>query len=94
MKYDKTKVEAAKSRYHIGTRVELNYMRNYERGMTKGLRGTVVGVDDLPSLLMDWDNGRILSLLVGEDSFRKLTQEEIAAENMENEMDDEEDLER
>ena len=94
MKYDKANVDAAKSEYPIGTRVELNYMCNDEAGMFQGLRGTVAGVDDQPALLTDWGNGRTLSLLVAEDSFRKLTQEEIDAENMENAMDDEEDLER
>ena len=39
---------------------------------------------------MKWDNGRTLGVVLGEDSFRKLTQEEIEAENQsESEVEDE-----
>ena len=37
-------------------------------------------VDDMGSIHMHWDNGRTLALIPGEDSFRKLTPEEIAQE--------------
>jgi hypothetical protein len=80
MVFNKAKVEMAKQQYPIGTRVELYSLCNDERDMPTGLRGTVVGVDDQPALLMNWENGRTLSLLVGEDSFRKLTTEELYAE--------------
>lgn len=33
---------------------------------------------------MRWDNGRSLGLVSGEDSFRKLTDEEISAEQAQN----------
>lgn len=81
MFYNRARVEAAKASFPKGTRIELISLCNDERDMPKGLRGTVVGVDDQPALLMRWDNSRTLSLLVGEDHFRKLTQEEIEAEN-------------
>ena len=45
-----------------------------------GMRGTVQSVDDIGQLLMKWDNGRSLALIPGEDSFRRLTQEEIDRE--------------
>ena len=45
-----------------------------------GMRGTVKVVDDMGQLHMHWDNGRSLAVVPGEDSFRKLTQEEIEAE--------------
>jgi len=45
-----------------------------------GMRGTVQSVDDIGQLLMKWDNGRALALIPGEDSFRRLTQEEIDRE--------------
>lgn len=45
-----------------------------------GTRGTVRYVDDMGQVGGAWDNGRSLSLIPGEDSFRKLTQQEIAQE--------------
>ena len=80
MNFDRAKVDAAKAAYPAGIRIELNYLCNDERDMPKGLRGTVVGVDDQPALLMHWDNGRSLSIFPNEDSFRKLTKEEISQE--------------
>jgi hypothetical protein len=61
--------------------VELEYLCNDEPGMPVGLRGTVLAIDDSPSLLMSWDNNRSLSLLPGEDRFRKLTPEELLEES-------------
>ena len=37
-------------------------------------------VDDAGTLAVAWDNGRCLSLIPGEDRFRKLTQQEIIRE--------------
>ena len=37
-------------------------------------------VDDTGQLGVVWDNGRSLSLIPGEDGFRKLTQQEIIQE--------------
>jgi len=65
--------------YPPGTRIELYDMANYEARMYPGLRGTVVGCDDQPALLMRWDNGRTLSLLM-EDSYRRLRPDEVEAE--------------
>lgn len=45
-----------------------------------GKRGTVSYVDDIGQIGMKWDNGRSLSLIPGEDSYRRLTPGEIEAE--------------
>jgi len=42
------------------------------------------------TIFHEWDNGRSPGVVPGEDSFRKLTQEEIEAENQsESQVDDE-----
>lgn len=76
MLYDKARVEQAKKMYPPGTRIELAALCNDEPGMPPGLKGTVAGVDDQPALLVNWDNGRSLSLLIGEDQFRKVQEAE------------------
>ena len=37
-----------------------------------GDKGTVLGVDDIGSLLMRWDNGSGLNVVFGEDKVRKV----------------------
>ena len=76
MNFDRRKVERVKARYPVGTRIELKGLCNDEPGMPPGLCGTVIGVDDQPSLLMKWDNGRSLSLFPDEDSFSVIEQEQ------------------
>ena len=75
-----------KSNYPVGTRIELISMNDPYSPVEPGTRGTVAYVDDIGSIGMKWDNGRSLSLIPGEDSFRKLTQEEIDEETESDEM--------
>ena len=67
-----------KKQYPAGTRIRLNSLCNDERDMPSGLCGTVIGVDDQPSLLMKWDNGRGLNLLPFADSFTVIQNEQQA----------------
>ena len=76
-----------KARYPKGTRLELMNM-NDAQAVPSGTRGTVVYVDDIGQIGMAWDNGRTLALNVEEDSFRKLTPEEIEAEQQTDDMDE------
>ena len=60
-------VENLRSRYPSGTRVELLHMDDVQAPPI-GTRGTVIGVDDIGSIMVRWDNGSGLSVAYGEDS--------------------------
>lgn len=75
-------VERYKEAYPPGTRVLLLSMGDDPRPIEDNTRGTVKLVDDMGTLHCDFDNGRRLGIVSGEDSFRKLTDEELAEEQM------------
>ncbi len=76
--------EHMKRCYPPGTRLVLLSMDDPYAPVPSGTKGTVVHVDDAAKIHMKWDNGRTLALVHGEDSFRKLTDEELAEEQNEN----------
>ena len=76
MLYHKDFVERMRNQYPPGTRVEVISLCNEEEHLKPGMKGTVIAVDDQPALLVDWDNGSSLSLLIGKDHFTVLQQEE------------------
>ena len=59
-------VQHIKDAYPAGTRVELLQMDD-PQAPPIGTRGTVIGVDDIGSIMVDWDNGSGLSVAYGED---------------------------
>ena len=59
-------VERLRTEYPKGTRVELVRMDD-PQAPPVGTEGTVTGVDDTGSLLVDWDNGSGLNVVYGED---------------------------
>lgn len=69
-----------KEAYPSGTRLMLLCMKDPYRPVESGTRGTVRLVDDMGTIHMNWDNGRTLGIVPGEDEFRRLTQEEIDQE--------------
>ena len=73
------------SQYPAGTRIYLENMNDPYAPVPPGTRGTVDFVDDAGQIHMKWDNGRTLAIVPSEDSFRKLTEEEIAEEQSQNE---------
>lgn len=78
-----------KETYPPGTRIMLLGMGNDPNPVESGTRGTVRAVDDIGTLHCDFDNGRNLGVVPGEDSFRMLTDEELAEEQAED-MDEDE----
>ena len=64
-------VERLRKQYPAGTIVELIRMED-EQAPPIGTRGTVVGVDDMGSIMVAWDSGGSLSVLYGEDLCRKI----------------------
>ena len=74
-----------KEQYPEGTRILLLHMGDDPRPVEDDMRGTVKYVDDMCTLHCAFDNGRQLGIIPGEDSFRKLTDEELAEEQADSE---------
>ena len=77
-------VERLRKEYPEVTRLSLISMNDPYSKLVQGDRGTVTHVDDGGTIHMRWDKGSSLGLVYGEDSFRKLTPEELAQEQKNN----------
>lgn len=64
-------LERVRKEFPKGTRVALDDMVD-PQAPPVGTKGTVVGVDDIGSLLMRWDNGSSLNVLYMIDQVHKL----------------------
>jgi len=73
--HQKWMAQRAKELFSPGTRIELISM-NDSQAIPSGTRGTVDFVDDMGTVFPQWDNGRSLGVVYGEDSFRILTEQE------------------
>ena len=67
-------VERLRRDYPAGCRVELLEM-NDTQAPPVGTLGTVIGVDDIGSIMVSWDNGCGLSVAYGEDRCRRVSHE-------------------
>lgn len=67
----KEQVELLRQQYPNGTRVELLQMDD-QQAPPIGTLGTVYGVDDTGSLLVNWDNGSGLNLIYSLDLWKKV----------------------
>ena len=64
-------VEALRQKYPAGTRIELLEMDD-PQAPPIGTEGTVLGVDDIGSLMVSWDNGSGLNVAYSIDRVRIL----------------------
>ena len=69
-----------RAQYPPGTRLMLLSMDDPYAPVPAGTKGTVQLIDDQSQIHMKWDNGSALALIPGEDSFRRLTDAELAEE--------------
>lgn len=64
-------VERLRKEYPRGCRVQLVKMDD-PQAPPVGTCGTVIGVDDIGSIMVNWDNGSGLSVAYGEDICRRI----------------------
>lgn len=64
-------LEIMRKLYPNGTRIELLRM-NDPQAPPIGTKGTVYGIDDYGSILVNWDNDSKLNVIYGEDIARKV----------------------
>lgn len=71
-----SKEQVARQRclYPAGTRIELVQMDDAQAPPV-GTRGTVIGVDDTGSIMVDWDNGSELNIIYGVDRCKEVSNE-------------------
>ena len=65
---DRERVNVLREKYRPGMRIRLLCMDDLQ-APTCGTVGTVVGVDDIGSIMMNWDNVSTLSLIPDIDEF-------------------------
>ena len=71
---DQALVKRMKDTYQPGTRIMLDCMGDDPRPIPPGTKGTVRIVDDMGTVHCDFDNGRYLGLVPGEDFFHAITE--------------------
>jgi hypothetical protein len=64
-------VARVREQYPVGCRVVLERMDDLQAPPI-GTEGTVKGVDDTGSVMVDWDNGSGLHVVYGEDRCRRI----------------------
>jgi len=75
MAMSRGRIEFYKEHYPAGTRVQLDKMGDDPRPVPAGTKGTVVAVDDIGTLHVEFDNGRSLGICPEVDKFHKITEQ-------------------
>lgn len=65
-------IKSLKEQYKVGIRVELVSMNDDYRKLLPGEKGTVIGVDDIGTIHVNWDCGSSLGVVYGKDCCRKI----------------------
>ena len=68
-------VKRTKETYKPGTRIQLDFMGDDPRPIPPGTKGTVKVVDEIGTVHCNFDNGRYLGLIPGEDAFHTITED-------------------
>ncbi len=67
-------IEYLKKQYPPGTRVQLDKMGDDPRPIPAETKGTVVAVDDVGTVHVNFDNGRLLGICPEVDRFHKISE--------------------
>lgn len=92
MVYNEKKVELLRQKYPGGTRICLDHMEDL-CPVESGTKGTIIGVDDIGSIMVKWDNGRTLNLLPDNDKFHKIDPEQTQLDERTDEITETENIE-
>lgn len=68
---EKETLSLLKEEYPVGTKIQLIKMDDCQAPPI-GTKGTVIGIDDTGSILVNWDNGSGLNVIYGEDIIKKI----------------------
>lgn len=71
LEISKKELEQLRIDYPAGCRVELVTMDD-PQAPPVGTKGTVIGVDDIGSVMVRWDNGSRLSCVYGADECKRI----------------------
>ena len=67
----KERLQSLREKYPVGCRVELLRMDDIQSPAI-GTKGTVIGVDDIDSIMVSWETSSSLSVVFGEDMCRRI----------------------
>lgn len=69
---DEKTVERIRADFPIGSRIMMVYSADPFAPIEGGTEGTVSSVDDIGTIHVNWDNGRCLRVILGEDVIEKI----------------------